>query len=115
MLQEFKKKQILGKIISKVKDFVNPAGASGKKGAEFATQVMKHDELVKKLTPAKKIYSDKMIEKEADQIFTKLNPQYKLKDGTFPRAYGPDASSRYNRDYNRTYKQVKDTRRAQSK
>ena len=80
-LDKNKKKSILSKIISGVKDFINPAGAQGKAGADFANQVMRYDELIpaKKVTAkpittqAKKIYSPEMIRKEADQIFAKNN------------------------------------------
>lgn len=68
-----------------------------------------------KIKEKRKQMANKMnaIEKESDQIFTKLNPQYKLKDGSFPKAGSIDASPEYNREYNRTYNQVKKTRLAQ--
>jgi hypothetical protein len=51
-------------------------------------------------------YTDKQIELEADKIFMKMNPQFKLKDGTFPRAYSASATPKYNREYDKVYSQV---------
>lgn len=55
-------------------------------------------------------YTKKMIEAEADKIFTKLNPGMVLKDGTFPRAYSSSATPKYNRAYDKVYSQVKKVR-----
>jgi len=52
-------------------------------------------------------YTQKQIEQEADKIFMKLNPNMSMKNGKFLLAYGVDASAKYNREYDRVYKQVK--------
>lgn len=59
-----------------------------------------------KLDLAKKM----SVEKEADKIFTKLNPNLARKDGTFPRAYSAEATPKYNRAYDKVYNQVKGVR-----
>jgi hypothetical protein len=64
---------------------------------------------------ANKKYTDAMIEAEADKIFTKLNPQFKRMDGTFPRAYSPGATPKYNREYDRVFNQVKNVRKSMNK
>lgn len=118
-LDQNKKKTILSNIVSKAKDFINPVGASGMKWAEFATQVMRQDELRKKLgapiTMPRKNYNDKMISNEADKIFMKNRPDLALKDETFPLTWSMNASPNYNREYKRTLDQVAKTRKAMNK
>lgn len=65
--------------------------------------------------PAKKIYTNKMISDEADQIFTKNRKDLALKDGSFPLYGSIDATPNYNREYKRTLDQVRKTRKAMSK
>ena len=54
------------------------------------------------------------ITKEADKIFTKLNPEYKRPDGTFPKADSEESMNKYGNkmsdDYNKTRKQVESVR-----
>lgn len=55
-------------------------------------------------------YTDKQIEKEADQIFMKMNPNFARRDGSFP-AVSEMTSPAYNREYNRIHRQVRKVRR----
>lgn len=128
--EKTKENQILNKVITGVKDFVRPDKAKGKKGAEFAEQVMKSDKLLKDLYPnlsassPKKKYSDKMISDEAKKIFVKNNqggPLAKYKDkvtGLYPETGTQNDEflpKEYTDEVRRVSNQVKKTRRAQSK
>lgn len=51
---------------------------------------------------------------EGERIFMKNNPNLAMKDGSFPKA-GPDMPAKYNKEANRTEKQVVKTRLKQWK